>query len=270
MRRGLLALAVLLLTGWASVAQAQLTPVFTFTELTTISPDEVNTNFALFSSALNRTGGTMTGTLTSRAIVPSANDTYAIGETGTRFSNIFGVLGNFSGNVTVATLNTFTFNQSVASGGTPTFTGTNFTGIPEAGITDGSILARVGGAETISGAWSFSSTLTAAGPVLVTSVISPTALAANTNNYAPTGFNTATVLRLTSDGPYEITGLAGGSAGRVVYLVNANADPTTNGFTLTAEDASSSAANRFANSNVLQTIMLRCWYDGTSSRWRCM
>jgi hypothetical protein len=39
----------------------------------------------------------------------------------------------FPGNVTVTTMNTYTFDQSVASGATPTFTGTNITGIPDGG-----------------------------------------------------------------------------------------------------------------------------------------
>jgi hypothetical protein len=43
----------------------------------------------------------------------------------------------FPGNVTVTTLNTYTFNQSVASGATPTFTGTNITGVPAASVLAG-------------------------------------------------------------------------------------------------------------------------------------
>jgi hypothetical protein len=39
----------------------------------------------------------------------------------------------FPGNVTVTTMNTYTFDQSVASGASPTFTGTNITGIPDGG-----------------------------------------------------------------------------------------------------------------------------------------
>ena len=45
---------------------------------------------------------------------------------------------------------------------TPTLTGTNFTGIPESGITDGTILARLAANETITGAWSFTGDLSLA------------------------------------------------------------------------------------------------------------
>lgn len=69
------------------------------------------------------------------------------------------VTGDADRTLTIST--NITLDQSVASGASPTFTGTNFTGIPETAITDGSLLARVGSTETISGAWTFS-----ANPVL--------------------------------------------------------------------------------------------------------
>jgi hypothetical protein len=57
---------------------------------------EVNSNFTtIYANALNRTGGTMTGTLTSRSVIPSTTATYDLGSTGTRFA-----AGWFSGAVT--------------------------------------------------------------------------------------------------------------------------------------------------------------------------
>jgi hypothetical protein len=83
----LLFLVSLLLVG--APAAAQITPTYTFTAGTVIDQDEVNANFALLANALNRTGGTMTGTLTAQQITPSATDTYDLGVTGTRFRNLW-------------------------------------------------------------------------------------------------------------------------------------------------------------------------------------
>jgi len=61
---------------------------------------------------------------------------------------------NTFGALTVTTLNTYTFNQSVASGASPTFTGTNFTG-----IVDGALSANVAfltGTQTFTGRKTFS------------------------------------------------------------------------------------------------------------------
>lgn len=84
-----LLLALLAVLACATPAAAQITPTFTFTAGTVISPTEVNTNFALLQQALNRSGGTMTGTLTAQQVTPAANDTYDLGTTGTRFRKLF-------------------------------------------------------------------------------------------------------------------------------------------------------------------------------------
>lgn len=101
-------LLYLLLAIWPTLAAAQVTgPTYTFTTGTTISPDEVNANFTtIYQNALNRTGGTMTGTLTTRAVLPDTNNSREIGASGTRYANIYSVLGNFSGALTVAGLTT--------------------------------------------------------------------------------------------------------------------------------------------------------------------
>jgi hypothetical protein len=85
-----------LLLMLAAPAAAQITPTYTFTAGTTINPDDVNANFALLANALNRTGGTMTGTLTSRNILPDGNNTRDVGASGTRFANLFATVANIT------------------------------------------------------------------------------------------------------------------------------------------------------------------------------
>ncbi len=104
---------------------------------------------------------------------------------------------------------------------------------------------------------------------LFSGVISPTQITVDQDNYAPTGFSTCSVVRLTSDAARSITGLAGGSAGRNVLLLNVNA---SSNITLT-HDATSTSANRFYCPNSVNFVLLPnasawAWYDTTSSRWR--
>jgi hypothetical protein len=74
-----LLLALMLLT-LAGTAEAQLGTVpNTFIEGVNII-DDLNENFSIaYSTALNRTGGTMTGTLTSQGLVPATTATYDFG-----------------------------------------------------------------------------------------------------------------------------------------------------------------------------------------------
>lgn len=99
-------------------------------------------------------------------------------------------------------------------------------------------------------------------------VITPTTLSANQDNYAPTGFATATHLRLeTSGGARTITGIAGGSAGRIITLTNLGAGGSS--ILIAALDGGSSGANQFANAitiAVTQSVMF--WYDGSAGLWR--
>jgi hypothetical protein len=101
----------------------------------------------------------------------------------------------------------------------------------------------------------------------LTGDISPAAIAANQNNYAPTGHATASVMRLTASAAYNITGLAGGADGRMLTIMNVGA----NTITLKNQDAASTAANRFAFGADIalaadKTVGLI--YDSTSQRWR--
>lgn len=100
------------------------------------------------------------------------------------------------------------------------------------------------------------------------------ALTANANDYNPTGLASASVLMVSSDAVAErsITGLAGGSDGREVTLVN-YADETGGVSTirLVNESVSSIAANRFHLSvdlvlNTYSAVTLI--YNTTLGRWR--
>lgn len=105
------------------------------------------------------------------------------------------------------------------------------------------------------------------GALSLTSIISPSSLAADQNNYAPTGFSTAFFVRQDSSTVVSFTGWAGGAAGRLFSYTNISALRHT----FVDESASSTAANRFA---LLADLVVEpgatvfFWYDTTSSRWR--
>jgi len=99
--------------------------------------------------------------------------------------------------------------------------------------------------------------------------ISPTQLVANTNDWAPTGFSTASTVRLSTDASRNITGIAAGADGRVIILHNVGSFSAV----LTNQDVASSAGNRFLFGGDITlgadtSITLR--YDATSSRWRAI
>lgn len=107
------------------------------------------------------------------------------------------------------------------------------------------------------------------------SVISPSALTADQNNYSPTGWSTANVARLSTDGTAattrDITGAAAGEDGEIKYLINLGPGDIR----LQHEHASSSGANRFRFASLTTFTldpedMVGIWYDPTSVRWRVL
>lgn len=106
------------------------------------------------------------------------------------------------------------------------------------------------------------------GALTVGGELSPTALAANTDDYAPTGFASALVLRLTSSAAVNLTGIAGGSSGRTLLVWNLNA---SDAITL-KHDTTSTAGNRFylpgaADFALTAYTGVLIRYDGNVSRW---
>jgi hypothetical protein len=103
--------------------------------------------------------------------------------------------------------------------------------------------------------------------LLLTGVVAPAEISANVNDYSPAGAAGAAVLQLSADAARNVSGLAGGSEGRVVSLINVGGPPIT----LLDDSAASAAANRFAFGGHLtlmakQGALLR--YNGTAARWQ--
>ncbi len=99
--------------------------------------------------------------------------------------------------------------------------------------------------------------------------LTPPQILIDQNNYSPTGLSTASTLRLSTDASRNITGLAGGSDGRVLTLHNVGAF----NWTLVDESASSTIGNRFAltsNLTIPPDTSITLQYDGTSFRWRLL
>ena len=68
---------------------------------------------------------------------------------------------------------------------------------------------------------------TLSGSIVFTGVISPTALAANTNNWAPTDFASAYQVRVQASSAIDLTGIAGGAVGRKILLTNIGSNTIT-------------------------------------------
>jgi hypothetical protein len=98
----------------------------------------------------------------------------------------------------------------------------------------------------------------------------PTALAANTNNYAIETTNS--MVYLTASSAVNLTGIAAGTDGQTYFLINNG----THAITLTDRDAGSSASNQFlffSGNKILEpNAIIMIIYDGTSATkgWRCI
>lgn len=102
---------------------------------------------------------------------------------------------------------------------------------------------------------------------LISGDISPAQITANQNDYNPANLATASVLRLTSDASRTITGIVDGVDGRVLTILNVGTNPIV----LSNQNASSTAANRFAigaNITIGADQSASFIYDATSQRWR--
>lgn len=185
--------------------------------------------------------------------------------------------GGGGGSGTVTSIAT----TSPISGGTITTTGTiscptcgvTGTGLNQFASTTSSQLAGVISDETGSGALVFAVSATFTGTTAISEAITfagditPTQITSNQNDYNPTGLSTASTIRLSSDASRNITGLQGGSDGRLLFLQNVGGANVV----LVDESASSTAANRFAldgNQTIVPDQLVILQYDSTASRWR--
>lgn len=105
--------------------------------------------------------------------------------------------------------------------------------------------------------------------------LDPAALTASVNDYAPAGIGESTLVYLTADGDYSITGLAaepysgaGNAANRVARFYNATTNRT---FSFPGNDTGSAAANRFAHSGTVSIgrgESIEFTYDRAALLWR--
>ena len=98
--------------------------------------------------------------------------------------------------------------------------------------------------------------------------ITPSNISGTTNNYAPTGFSTASTIRQTNSAGAILTGIAGGADGRTIMWHNIGSE----NLILRNENALSTAANRLTLGGGDLTLRAdgtaTFRYDATSSRWR--
>jgi hypothetical protein len=176
--------------------------------------------------------------------------------------------GQLAASNTIAGAVTMSSSLSV---GTSLAVGTSLTVGTTLGVTGASTVAAV----TASGIATLNGETVLAAAERTTGVISPASLSAGTfNNWAPTGIDTARVVRIDHGvGTVNITGIsASQTEGRRLTLLNVSA----NTLVLQDDNASSSAANRilcpgnagtddltFTTNGAVELL-----YDATSSRWR--
>lgn len=97
------------------------------------------------------------------------------------------------------------------------------------------------------------------------SVISPSQITSNQNNYAPTGWSTATIVRLSYDSGIDgITGFDAGTDGEEKLLLNVGTQP---GY-LSGENSASTAANRINKTAIHEPGgAIKIVYSDDASRW---
>ena len=105
-------------------------------------------------------------------------------------------------------------------------------------------------------------------------------LSADVNDWAPTGYATASVIRVGTNGTnFNINGLAGGADGRIVVLYSTEIWTSSSGVNaniyLTHENTGSVAANRFNLPSAAPIVLhpecsIPLIYDATKSRWKVL
>mgnify|MGYP001595776810 CR=1 FL=1 len=116
-------------------------------------------------------------------------------------------------------------------------------------------------------------TLSPAAGINFSSVITPAALSASVNNYAPNGGDAAFLWRLNPNGgAYNITGIVAPAVAGAMHWITCLAGTS---ITLTHADAASSAVNRFNLPSAANIAMggfdnVLIIYDGTAQRWKAI
>jgi len=184
------------------------------------------------------------------------NQNIGTGQTGADGNGIYTGSGTVPDGTTATLDGTLTIQRSSAGSGDGFFVivddGSNTN---ELRVAEGSGVRIVSTNETIS----------LEGETAFADVISAATISSNQNDYA--GGAGANTLRLTASTAVNITGFAGGSAGRVLLVHNIG----SNTITLKNADTGSSAANRLAIGEDFALRENHCvvlQYDATTSRWR--
>lgn len=98
--------------------------------------------------------------------------------------------------------------------------------------------------------------------------ISPSSIGANQNNYNPTNWDTATVVRLSSDAAYDITGFDDTVTAKLKKIFNVGSF----NITLKNQSVSSTAANRMVIPGgdliLAPDDIVEIYNDATTARWR--
>ena len=146
---------------------------------------------------------------------------------------------------------------------------TNAAGTTTEKVTLGAIAALGGGPPATHASTHQTGGADAINPVIVT----PSALSASQNNYAP---GVCDIIRLSSSTAIDITGLVAGTVdGALRLVINTNASGGS-AITLKHESASSTAANRFRSVTGADIVLLAdggsvtLTYSTAISRWRIL
>lgn len=119
--------------------------------------------------------------------------------------------------------------------------------------------------------WYVQNAISIQGNLALGNVVTHNLSAGANDNATIANIATANVVRFTCAGDAAVSGIAGGTAGKLLLIINAD---TTDYIQFIDESISSSAANRITLNQVGPSVFLQpgqsawLWYDGTSSRWR--
>lgn len=255
---------------FGSVSRASAPSIGAASNPTTFSPSGNNFKFQSGSVAANGRAG-FSFASTSTIGFPSGTSTNSWIYSGTGIS-----LSNSGASATHNHLDLQPTTAAVTAGTSFTLNVNNIAPVIDINAVVGAAIVRGGyynptqttvGSNVTNKAWEHTS-----GYVQWNSVLTPSQITSNQNDYNPTGWtnggapNGASILRLDTDASRNITSLAGGLDGRLVVFSNKG----SNKVTFTADDGSSgTAANRFVKQVSLNAGESALgFYDNTTARWR--